>query len=165
MKNFSLEIYNSLVNGESTPEWEEMCKKCHEEYLLCKPKLSHRFCKWYENGLFHDAELLKISSTFEKDGAWIVNMSLWCCDGEVWVLRFYDVTDYRMVSQGKKEYEGAGVEECLDDEFYRFDENNADSSIVLEFFTLQDTMFYVKFEKLNIFKVSKKYKTKFLKNK
>jgi len=147
MKNFDFKIYESMQYGADDAEWLEMMDKCHKDYLLCKSAFSRKFIKWYENGWFHDAHLLKVESKYGKDGAWEINLVLQCRDDKYWNLSFHNVLDFRIHIAGEKNCKD-NYEECLYEEFYRFDKNTKD--IVMEFFTDQYTEFYIKFKKLTI---------------
>ena len=147
MKNFDYALYNSLHNGESTAEWLAMCKRCHEEYLLCKSHLTDRFLQWYENGNFHDAVIENISSSFDSKGRLTVNIALRNSAFSDVVLCYYDVKAFR-VQKAEDSDDNYLKESCLYDEFYRAEIET--ENIVHEFFTLEDTFFYIEFSKLDM---------------
>ena len=152
MKNFDYALYNSLHNGESTAEWLAMCKRCHAEYLLCKAHLTDRFVQWYENGQFHDAVIENIYSSFDSKGRLTVNIALRNSAFSDVVLCYCDVKVFRI--QKAEDSDGDYLKEsCLYDEFYR--KENETERIVHEFFTLEDTFFYIEFSKLSLCKKAK----------
>ena len=147
MKNFDYELYKSLQNGESTLDWLKMCEKCYHEYLLCCSSLSSRFTDWYDKGGFHDATLKGVYSKIDKSN-WSTTIVL-----EKWMLgrvstiflNYKDVANFSI----KKNIEGVFKgehETCLYDEFYRSPHN--EKKIVHEFFTSNDTFFYLEFTKM-----------------
>ena len=147
MKNFDLDLYEKMRQTmfSDVSEWREMCIQCHEEYQKCASHFTKSFRTWYEKDYFHDAILKSVSTTFEKNGKCTICIVLepqLINAPHTTTLKYKGVTSFSF----KRDVRCEDYEECLYDEFYRSEESP--KHVVHEFFTANETFFYIEFEKL-----------------
>lgn len=152
MKNFDYYLYQNIDFTQTSEKyyskWYEMNRRCYEEYLLCKSQLSSRFTKWYESWGIHDSIVKNVSAQHDKHGKWsvVIVLEKQCNSGNRrWFLSYKDVSAFSVC---RKHISSSSFcqEVYLYDEFYRSEKDQ--TRIVHEFFTSEETFFYIEFQKL-----------------
>ena len=151
MKNFDLDLYEKMRQTmfSDVSEWREMCIQCHEEYQKCASHFTKSFRTWYEKEYFHDAILKSVSTTFEKNGKCTICIVLepqLINAPHTTTLKYKGVTSFSFKKSKSAEVCYRNHEDCLYGEFYHSE--GSENSVIHEFFTTNDTFFYIEFEKL-----------------
>ena len=144
MKNFD----ESLIDADQT-SWLEMWKRCDEAYHHCYSHFSKSFKTWYEADRFHDSVLKGVNTFSNPKGEWGVEIFLdyfVTSEKKSGVLKYSGVSWFQIRKETETYYHPNWHEECLYGEFYQSERNNL--KVVHEFFTAEDTYFYVEFKKL-----------------